>query len=82
MSGDGDHFPAIPMHQHSPLPVQDRSGRSQCYNCIIETFQTQAFNLARRMLDDWALAEDAVQVAWSPGTGLSTSSGAIISRPG
>ena len=46
---------------HSPLPVQDRSGRSQCYNCIIETFQTQAYNLARRMLSDWALAEDAVQ---------------------
>ena len=43
------------------MPVQDRSGRSQCYNCIIETFQTQAYNLARRMLDDWALAEDAVQ---------------------
>ena len=46
---------------HSPLPVQDRFGNSQCYNCIIETFQTQAFNLARRMLTDWALAEDAVQ---------------------
>ena len=46
---------------HSPLPVQDRSGHSQCYNCIIETFQTQAYNLARRMLSDWALAEDAVQ---------------------
>ena len=46
---------------HNPLPVQDRSGHSQCYNCIIETFQTQAYNLARRMLSDWALAEDAVQ---------------------
>ena len=46
---------------HSPLPVEDRSGQSQCYNCIIETFQTQAYNLARRMLGDWALAEDAVQ---------------------
>ena len=46
---------------HRPLPVQDRSGHSQCYNCIIETFQTQAYNLARRMLSDWSLAEDAVQ---------------------
>lgn len=46
---------------HSPLPVQDRSGQSQCFNCIIETFQSQAYNLARRMLSDWALAEDAVQ---------------------
>ncbi|MCH8107614.1 MAG: sigma-70 family RNA polymerase sigma factor [Chloroflexi bacterium] len=46
---------------HSPLPVQDRSGQSQCYNCIIESFQSQAYNLARRMLSDWALAEDAVQ---------------------
>ena len=24
-------------------------------------YQTQAYNLARRMLSDWALAEDAVQ---------------------
>ena len=46
---------------HHPLPVQDRSGNTHCYNCIIETFQTQAYNLARRMLDDWALAEDAAQ---------------------
>ncbi|MDP6549195.1 MAG: sigma-70 family RNA polymerase sigma factor [Dehalococcoidia bacterium] len=46
---------------HTPLPVLDRSGRSNCFNCIIETFQTQAYNLARRMLDDWVLAEDAVQ---------------------
>ena len=46
---------------HTPLPVQDRSGQSSCYNCIIEAMQSQAYNLARRMLDDWALAEDAVQ---------------------
>ena len=46
---------------HTALPVQDRSGRTSCFNCIIETFQTQAYNLARRMLNDWALAEDAVQ---------------------
>ena len=45
---------------HTPLPVQGHSGLSSCYNFIIETFQTQAYNLARRMLDDWALAEDAV----------------------
>ena len=46
---------------HVILLVQDRSGKTSCYNCIIETYQTQAYNLARRMLDDWALAEDAVQ---------------------
>ncbi|PKB79839.1 MAG: hypothetical protein BZY88_11400 [SAR202 cluster bacterium Io17-Chloro-G9] len=46
---------------HIPLPVQDRSGNSHCFNCIIETFQSQAYNLARRMLSDWSLAEDAVQ---------------------
>ena len=46
---------------HTPLPVQDRSGQTSCYNCIIEAMQSQAYNLARRMLDDWALAEDAVQ---------------------
>ena len=52
---------AFGCENHATLPVQDRSGRTSCYNCIIETFQTQAFNLARRMLDDWAAAEDAVQ---------------------
>ena len=46
---------------HATLLVQDRSGKTNCYNCIIETYQTQAYNLARRMLDDWALAQDAVQ---------------------
>ena len=46
---------------HTRLPVQDRTGRTSCYNCIIESTQSRAYNLARRMLDDWALAEDAVQ---------------------
>ena len=46
---------------HAALPVQDRSGGDYCFNCIIEHFQSPAYNLARRMLNDWALAEDAVQ---------------------
>ena len=46
---------------HAALPVQDRSGGDYCFNCIIEQFQSPAYNLARRMLNDWALAEDAVQ---------------------
>ena len=46
---------------HANLLVQDRSGNTNCYNCIIETHQVRAYNLARRMLDDWSLAEDAVQ---------------------
>ena len=46
---------------HPTLPVQDRSGRSSCYNCIIEGFQSRLHNLAGRMLGDWALAEDAMQ---------------------
>ena len=46
---------------HNTLPVQDRSGRTSCFNCIIVSIQTQAYNLARRMLEDWILAEDAVQ---------------------
>ena len=46
---------------HATLLVQDRSDKTNCYNCIIETYQTRAYNLARRMLDDWSLAEDAVQ---------------------
>ena len=47
--------------QHAALLVQDRSGNTNCFNCIIETHQTKAYNLARSMLDDWSLAEDAVQ---------------------
>lgn len=46
---------------HQPLPVLDRSGNTHCFNCAIESLQTQAYNLARRMLNDWALAEDALQ---------------------
>lgn len=52
---------------HNPLPVQDRSGSSYCYNCIIESHQTQAYNLARRLLNDWSLAEDAVQESFVSG---------------
>ena len=52
---------------HNPLPVQDRSGNAYCYNCIIEAHQTQAYNLARRLLNDWALAEDAVQESFVSG---------------
>ena len=52
---------------HTPLPVQDHGGRPYCYNCVIETYQTQTYNLARRMLNDWALAEDAVQEAFLSG---------------
>lgn len=37
--------------------------QTSCYNCIIETYQTQAYNLACRILNDWALAEDALQEA-------------------
>ncbi len=46
---------------HANLQVNDQSGQVSCFNCVIETHQTQAYNLARRMLNDWALAEDAVQ---------------------
>ena len=41
--------------------MQDRGGVTSCFNCIIEAHQSQAFNLACRMLDDRTLAEDAVQ---------------------
>ena len=46
---------------HANLQVTDQSGQPSCFNCVIETYQTQAYNLARRMLSDWALAKDAVQ---------------------
>ena len=37
---------------HIPLPVSDRQGRWYCFNCVVETFQTQAYNLARRVAVD------------------------------
>ena len=46
---------------HANLQVEDQAGQLSCFNCVIETYQTQAYNLARRMLSDWAQAEDAVQ---------------------
>ena len=52
---------------HARLPLQDSSGSTHCYNCVIEEFQTPAYNLALRMLGDWALAEDAVQEAFTSG---------------
>ncbi len=56
-----------PCVNHTRLPLQDRAGTAHCYNCIIEAFQTPAYNLARRILGDWALAEDAVQEAFTSG---------------
>ncbi len=52
---------------HTPLPVQNRAGDSFCYNCIIESLQSPAYNLARRLLGDWSLAEDAVQESFVSG---------------
>ncbi|MBM3941426.1 MAG: sigma-70 family RNA polymerase sigma factor [SAR202 cluster bacterium] len=52
---------------HAPLPVHDRAGNDYCYNCVIENFQAPAFGLARRMLNDWAMAEDAVQESFVSG---------------
>jgi RNA polymerase sigma-70 factor (ECF subfamily) len=52
---------------HVPLPVKDRTGQTYCYNCVIETHQSQAYNLARRLLSDWSLAEDAVQESFVSG---------------
>ena len=49
---------------HSTLPVEDRAGTVHCYNCIIETYQTQALNLALQMLGDRGLAEDVTQEAF------------------
>ncbi|MCH7719726.1 MAG: sigma-70 family RNA polymerase sigma factor [Planctomycetes bacterium] len=51
----------VHISNHAALLVHDQSGKANCYNCVIETYQTRAYNLARRMLDDWSLAEDAVQ---------------------
>ena len=52
---------------HPTLPLVDRAGGRYCYNCIIESYQTQALNLAARMLNDRAMAEDALQEAFLSG---------------
>ena len=52
---------------HPCLPIQDRNGAYYCYNCIIEAFQAKGYNLACRMLRDWALAEDALQDSFLSG---------------
>ena len=52
---------------HNTLPVKDRAGNEHCYNCVIEAHQTQAQNLALRMMGDWATGEDAVQEAFLSG---------------
>ena len=52
---------------HIPLPALDRAGAAYCFNCIIEHFQSPAYNLARRMLNDGALAEDVVQDSFVSG---------------
>ncbi len=46
---------------HPTLPIKDRQGTSYCFNCIVTGFQTQAYNVACRILTDRHLAEDAVQ---------------------
>ncbi len=55
-----DH-PSRECGAHATLSVADRAGNSYCYNCIIETFQGPAYNLACRILNDRFLGEDAVQ---------------------
>ena len=52
---------------HTTLAVQDHQGGYYCYNCVIETYQTQVYHLARHILNDWALAEDAVQEGFTAG---------------
>ena len=47
--------------------MKDRAGGDYCYNCIIEDYQTRAHNLAFRMLNDRATAEDAIQEAFLSG---------------
>ncbi len=57
------HLSGFNCQSHNTLSVQDRRGQGYCYNCVIETYQTRAYNLAYRLLSDRALAEDAIQEA-------------------
>jgi len=49
---------------HQPLPVRSGKGDFYCFNCVVEEHQSQAYNLAGRILGDWNLAEDALQEAF------------------
>ena len=53
--------PVGPCEDHPTLPVEDRNGKSYCFNCIIASHQSQAYNIACRILNDRFLAEDALQ---------------------
>ena len=46
---------------HPTLPIADRKGETYCFNCIISAFETQAYSVACRILNDRHTAEDAVQ---------------------
>ena len=46
---------------HAPLPVRTATGEVHCFNCIVEQYQGQVFNLALGFRHDPALAEDATQ---------------------
>ena len=48
---------------HLTLPVVDRGGRGYCFNCVVEDYQSHAFNLALRVTGDSGLAGDGVQEA-------------------
>ena len=61
--------PDAPRANHDNLPVRDRTGAVHCYNCVIEQRQAQVYNLARRMLGNRDLAEDATQEALASGYG-------------
>lgn len=53
--------PVGPCEDHPTLPLADRNGKSYCFNCIIASHQSQAYNIACRILNDRFLAEDALQ---------------------
>ena len=49
--------------EHPTLPIADRKGETYCFNCIVSAFQSQAYSVACRILNDRYMAEDAVQEA-------------------
>lgn len=48
---------------HPPLPVSNARGDEYCFNCVVEAYQTQMFNLVAHMVGDRHLAEDITQEA-------------------
>ena len=48
---------------HPPLPIKNARGEVYCFNCVVEAYQTQMYNLVAHIVGSRDLAEDVTQEA-------------------